>query len=78
MDTLGGLGRYCAFLVSSMDFLTFLRGKAQMRKSDFFQVMQESGPMAVPIVCLLSPYGADYRVHRGHSASEACCGYFRG
>ena len=55
MDTLGGLGRYCAFLGELlMDFLTFLRGKAQMRKSDFFQVMQESGPMAVPIVCLLS------------------------
>lgn len=50
-----GLMRYFGFsgeLV--LDFLAFLTGRAQIRRKDFFFIIQNTGAKAVPIVSLLS------------------------
>lgn len=54
-ERLSGFGRYCDFLGELLiDLIEFLRGRAQMRRSDFYAVLQSTGHHAVPIVCLLS------------------------
>lgn len=50
-----GLERYAAFLGELMiDFFALARGKAKIRKDDFFFIVQTTGPQALPIVSLLS------------------------
>ncbi|MFP4157466.1 MAG: MlaE family ABC transporter permease [Opitutales bacterium] len=52
---LGGAERFAAFFGELLlDTLAFLRGRAQLRKSEFFYILQSTGPMALPIVLLLS------------------------
>ena len=50
-----GLVRYFAFTGELvLDLLTFLFGRAQIRRKDFLFIIQTTGAMAVPIVSLLS------------------------
>lgn len=50
-----GLDRYAAFLGELLiDLFAFVRGKAKIRKDDFFYIVQTTGPQALPIVSLLS------------------------
>ncbi len=51
----GGVERYFAFVGELLlDVFAWLRGRAQLRKRDFYYVLQSTGPSAVPIVALLS------------------------
>ena len=46
---------YASFLgVLLLEFFAFVVGRAKIRKDDFFSILQNSGPKALPIVCLLS------------------------
>jgi phospholipid/cholesterol/gamma-HCH transport system permease protein len=54
-QAMGGIGRFTAFFGELLlDALAFMRGRAQLRKSDFFSILQSTGPIALPIVSLLS------------------------
>ena len=50
-----GLMRYFAFTGELVhELLAFITGRAKVRRKDFLFILQNTGPMAVPIVCLLS------------------------
>lgn len=50
-----GMESYASFLgVLLLEFFAFVVGRAKIRKDDFFSILQNSGPKALPIVCLLS------------------------
>ena len=54
-QAMGGVGRFNGFFGELLlDGLAFTRGRAQLRKSDFFSILQSTGPAALPIVSLLS------------------------
>ncbi|MEO0510264.1 MAG: ABC transporter permease [Verrucomicrobiota bacterium] len=51
----GAIEGFFAFLGElTLDFFELLRGRAQLRREDFFYLLQSTGPMALPIVSLLS------------------------
>ena len=50
-----GVGRYCDFIGRLfLDVFAFLTGRSQLRKRDFWLLLQTTGPQALGIVCLLS------------------------
>lgn len=50
-----GIDGYAAFIGELLlDLLALLRGRARVRKLDLLQILQSAGPLALPIVALLS------------------------
>jgi len=55
LDLSRAVGDYFAFLGElAFDLLSFARGRSSARLKDFLFILQQTGPRAVPIVCLLS------------------------
>ncbi len=55
IDLLRGMPEALHFLgEATLAFIQFLKGKAQYRRSDFFLIIQDVGPRALPIVTLIS------------------------
>lgn len=52
---LRGLERYCVFVGQLLlALVAWLRGRSPLRRKDFFVLLQSTGALALPIVCLLS------------------------